>query len=158
MPGPVLQAIRQHHELIDGTGFPFKLADNRICVAARIIGVTQAFLALTSPMDGSEGFLPADSVAYLIHHALEGRFCLRVMRAFVYATSIYPQGSMVELADRRMATVLRCVGKDLMRPIVQIDGQAFDLRESHVRIAHPAPIPSVRQRRLPTRLLNEIVW
>lgn len=158
VPGPVLQAIRQHHELIDGTGFPFHLADNRICLSARIIGMTQAFLALTSPLDGSEGFLPSDSVAYLIHHALEGRFCLRVMKAFVQATSIYPQGTMVQLADQRLATVLRCTGKDMMRPLIQVEGEACDLRYSPLRISQPIPSPTAKQRRLPVRMLQEILW
>lgn len=158
VPGPVLQAIRQHHELIDGTGFPYRLADERISLSARIIGVTQAFLAMTSPLDGSEGFIPSDSVAYLIHHALQGRFCLRVMRAFAHATSIYPQGSMVRLADNRLGTVLRCVRDDLLRPVIQLDGEICDLRFSSVGIIQPASVPSNRQRRLPTRLLNEVLW
>lgn len=158
VPGPVLQAIRQHHELMDGTGFPLRLPDDRISLSARIIGVTQAFLAMTSPLDGSEGFMPSDSMAYLIHHALQGRLCLRVMRAFVHATSIYPQGSVVQLADNRLGTVLRCVQGDLLRPVIQLDGEICDLRYTSNGIVRPASMPAIHQRRLPTRLLNEVLW
>jgi HD-GYP domain-containing protein (c-di-GMP phosphodiesterase class II) len=153
-----LQAIRQHHELIDGTGFPHGLADDRICLAARIIGLTQAYLSLTSPLDGREGFVPADSVAYLLYHSLKGRFCLKVMQALVHVISVYPQGSTVRLADQRTGTVVRCAANDPMRPVIRLDGEICDLGQSPNRIVEPTPGPAALQKRLPTRFLKEILW
>lgn len=44
----VLQAIKHHHEKIDGTGYPAKLKGNNIPKYARIIGLCDIFDALTT--------------------------------------------------------------------------------------------------------------
>jgi HD-GYP domain-containing protein (c-di-GMP phosphodiesterase class II) len=43
------QAIRWHHERIDGSGYPDGLEGDQIPVAAQILGAADAFEALTSP-------------------------------------------------------------------------------------------------------------
>ena len=46
--GEVLDFIRDHHEHIDGTGYPRGLTDHQISLGGRIIAVADAFDALTS--------------------------------------------------------------------------------------------------------------
>ncbi|XZE52470.1 HD-GYP domain-containing protein [Planctomycetaceae bacterium SH139] len=158
VPGPILQAVRQHHELIDGSGFPHGIGGQRVCLGARIIGVVQAYLALTEPLDASEGYLGADSVAYLMHHALEGRFDLRVMKAFVKTVSVYPIGSVVRLNDHRTGTVFRTCGGDSLRPVLRVEGEICDLQEGTLRIVEPLLEGRSSRRRLPTRLMREVLW
>lgn len=47
--GPWSLAIAQHHEHWDGTGYPHGLAGTEISLAARIVGVADAFEVMTSP-------------------------------------------------------------------------------------------------------------
>lgn len=44
----VLELVRHHHERIDGTGYPDKIASDRIPLAAKYFSVVDAFDALTS--------------------------------------------------------------------------------------------------------------
>jgi putative two-component system response regulator len=44
----MLAAIRHHHERIDGTGYPDRIAGNAIPVAARVLAIADAFDAMTS--------------------------------------------------------------------------------------------------------------
>jgi len=46
--GPVLAYVRSSHERIDGTGYPDGLAGEEIPLGARIIGVCDAYEAMTS--------------------------------------------------------------------------------------------------------------
>jgi PAS domain S-box-containing protein/putative nucleotidyltransferase with HDIG domain len=46
-PWPVLQAILQHHERLDGSGYPAGLEDKDIILEARILGVADVIEAMT---------------------------------------------------------------------------------------------------------------
>jgi putative nucleotidyltransferase with HDIG domain len=48
LPWPVAEIIHQHHERLDGSGYPGKLKGNEICVEARIIAVADVVEAMTS--------------------------------------------------------------------------------------------------------------
>jgi putative nucleotidyltransferase with HDIG domain/PAS domain S-box-containing protein len=47
-PWPVLQAIQQHHERLDGSGYPAGLTDKDITLEAKILGVADVMEAMTS--------------------------------------------------------------------------------------------------------------
>jgi HD-GYP domain-containing protein (c-di-GMP phosphodiesterase class II) len=46
-PWPVLEAILQHHERLNGLGYPAGLTDKDIVLEARILGVADAVEAMT---------------------------------------------------------------------------------------------------------------
>ncbi len=47
-PWPVAKIVRQHHERMDGSGFPDRLKGDEICMEARIIGVADVVEAMAS--------------------------------------------------------------------------------------------------------------
>jgi HD-GYP domain-containing protein (c-di-GMP phosphodiesterase class II) len=47
-PWPVLQAILQHHERLDGSGYPAGLTDQDIILEARILAVADVIEAMAS--------------------------------------------------------------------------------------------------------------
>ena len=47
-PWPVKHIIRQHHERIDGSGYPLGLSDEEILLEAKIIGVADVVEAMAS--------------------------------------------------------------------------------------------------------------
>jgi HD-GYP domain-containing protein (c-di-GMP phosphodiesterase class II) len=47
--GPVLEYVAQHHERLDGSGYPRGLRGDAISLGGRIIGAADVFDALTSP-------------------------------------------------------------------------------------------------------------
>lgn len=48
LPWPVLDIIEQHHERMDGSGYPKSLAGNAICLEARIVAVADTYDAMAS--------------------------------------------------------------------------------------------------------------
>lgn len=47
-PWPILEMVSQHHERLDGSGYPAGLAGDQICLEARILTVADVFEAMSS--------------------------------------------------------------------------------------------------------------
>jgi putative nucleotidyltransferase with HDIG domain len=54
-PWPVAQMVHQHHERLDGTGYPQGLKDGEIAIEARILGVADVVEAMSSRRPYREG-------------------------------------------------------------------------------------------------------
>ena len=61
----VLPAIRDHHERMNGTGYPEGRSGQKICLGARIIAVTDAFDAMTHDRPHRTAISPQAAVAEL---------------------------------------------------------------------------------------------
>ncbi|MFO0710848.1 MAG: HD domain-containing phosphohydrolase [Sandaracinus sp.] len=48
-PWPIADIVRQHHERLDGSGYPRGLIGEAICLEARIVAVADVFEAMCSP-------------------------------------------------------------------------------------------------------------
>ena len=42
------EIIRQHHERIDGSGYPDKIKGDNICIGAKVIAIADSYDAMTS--------------------------------------------------------------------------------------------------------------
>jgi hypothetical protein len=65
---PAIEAIRRHHERLDGSGYPGGLKGAAIHLLARIIGVADAFDAMTSARPYRQAMSPAAALAELNRH------------------------------------------------------------------------------------------
>lgn len=64
-----LPALLQHHERLDGTGYPGRLAGEQIVQIARIVAVADVFDALTSDRPYHRGWEVEPTIAYLQERA-----------------------------------------------------------------------------------------
>ena len=80
--GPWAAAIPQHHERYDGGGYPAGLRDEEISLGARIVGLTDAFEAMTSRRSYTTPRSVAAARMELVRHA-GTQFDPRVCRAFL---------------------------------------------------------------------------
>jgi putative nucleotidyltransferase with HDIG domain len=46
-PWPICQIVLQHHERLDGSGYPASLTDEEICIEAKILGVADVVSAMS---------------------------------------------------------------------------------------------------------------
>lgn len=79
--GPVAEAVLQHHERYDGTGYPNGLAGTEILLEARILAVADVFEALCSDRPYRAGLDPAYVANYMIKNA-GTHFCPECIAAF----------------------------------------------------------------------------
>jgi putative nucleotidyltransferase with HDIG domain len=84
----------QHHEHIDGNGYPFHLKDSQIRMFARITAIADVYDALTSERVYKHAYKP--HMAYQIMTQFsEGQFDLDLLHLFFKNVALYPVGTVL---------------------------------------------------------------
>jgi response regulator RpfG family c-di-GMP phosphodiesterase len=81
-PWPVAEAVRQHHERIDGSGYPRGLKGDEILLEARVVAVADAVEAMLSPRPQRDA-LPLTACIEELQAQAGRRYDARVVKACV---------------------------------------------------------------------------
>lgn len=118
----------QHHERLDGSGYPRGIKGEDIHPFAKIIAVADVFDAMTSNRVYRKAMLPHQALEVL--YAGSGSlFDSQVIEAFRSSVAMYPNGMIVELNDGRKGIVTDQNKGVTDRPVIRIieeDGQETD--------------------------------
>jgi putative nucleotidyltransferase with HDIG domain len=130
-PEVVVDIIRQHHERIDGSGYPAKLKGNRILLLSRILMVVDEYDTLTNGQEIGQNLTPAEALAKLF---LTGKATLpeEVIVALIQTLSVYPPGTVVELNDKSIGIVISINLHSRMRPLVILYDPTVDQTNPNV--------------------------
>ena len=115
---PVLDIVLHHHEKIDGTGYPQRLAGDAIPRLAKMGAVCDVYDAITSNRPYKQGWDPAESLKRMA--TWEGHFDPAIFQPFVKSLGIYPVGSLVRLASDHLAVVTEQNPASLLTPRVRV--------------------------------------
>lgn len=117
VPEAVLDVCLHHHERLDGSGYPHRLAGDALSLFARMAAICDSYDAMTSPRAHRGGAEPASVIATLRRET--GIFDPLLVEAFVRAIGIYPIGSLVRLGSEHLAIVVDQNAKNPMLPKVR---------------------------------------
>jgi HD-GYP domain-containing protein (c-di-GMP phosphodiesterase class II) len=109
---------RHHHERVDGTGYPDRLAGDQISLLARMGAVCDVYDAVTSDRPYKAGWDPAYALSQMA--TWHGHFDPAVFQSFVKSVGIYPTGALVRLGSGRLAIVLDQNPAALTKPRVKV--------------------------------------
>ncbi len=101
-----LQAVNQHHENLDGSGYPFGIGGDAITPEARILRVVDVFGALMSHRHTRTGHYPHQAMRVAFDRE-RGRLDDAAMLSLRRVIGHYPPGTLVRLANRETAIVTR---------------------------------------------------
>ena len=118
-----LAVIAQHHEHADGSGFPMKLAADRLSLGARIVAIVNRYDNLCNPGGRTLALTPHEAVAMMFAQS-RSRFDPPVLNAFIRMMGVYPAGSLVQLTDDRFALVVGVNSGRPLKPLVLVHGPA----------------------------------
>ena len=99
------QAIAQHHELIDGSGFPTRAKGDSLSRSAKILALVNHYDTLCNPGRSAAAITPHEALS-LIFAQLKSRYDAVTLSAFIRMMGVYPPGSVVQLVDERFAIVV----------------------------------------------------
>lgn len=111
--------VLQHHEKIDGTGYPEGINGNKIHEFARIISIVDVYDALTSDRPYRRGMCPNEAIEYLMGGA-DRLFDFHMVSSFVRNIVPYPVGTMVRLSNGDIGVVEEVIENYPMHPRVRI--------------------------------------
>jgi HD-GYP domain-containing protein (c-di-GMP phosphodiesterase class II) len=117
LPQLVLDAVLQHHERMDGGGFPKALEGDRISTVARMAAICDSFDFLLSQSGTAAALDPAAAIQHM--KTMSGAFDEDILRHFIESVGLYPVGSFVRLRSDKLAMVIDEDHKDHTRPVVQ---------------------------------------
>lgn len=112
--------VLEHHETMDGTGYPDGLAGDRLSLMSQIVGLVDRYDALASRRGGRPGMLPAQAIRALYHLGLNHRFDQALVERMIHSLGVYPVGSLVELNTGERGIVLAVNPTERLRPTVKL--------------------------------------
>lgn len=116
-----LDVIANHHEYMDGTGFPNKLKGNKLSLVTRIISVANKYDTLCNHVDSSQSLTPHAALATMFSQH-RSQFDPTVLAVLVKCLGIYPPGTIVRLSDDSIGMVINVnTGKSLRPQILVYD-------------------------------------
>ena len=129
----------QHHERLDGSGYPRALKGGEIHPYAKIIGVADVFDAITSNRVYRSKMLPSEALSIIEASSGIG-FDKMVVEAFKRVIVKYHNGTVLQLSDMRRGVVTRQNTDNAARPFVRIfeeNGQLLAATYEISLIEHP---------------------
>lgn len=109
----------QHHERVDGKGYPRSLAADKIIEFAKVASVADIFDALVSDRPYRKGMLPHE--AYEVMMTLANIYVdPEILHLFLTNVAVYPVGSVVQLDDGRHGVVTKVTPRLQVRPCVRL--------------------------------------
>ena len=112
-----LDVCRHHHEKMDGSGYPDKLAGDQISLLARMGAICDVYDAITSNRPYKAGWGPAESLHKMAEWC-KGHFDEKIFQAFVKSMGIFPIGSLVRMQSGKIGVVID-QSDVLLSPIVK---------------------------------------
>lgn len=116
-PKASVQVVLQHHEMVDGSGYPKKLKGADISPLARVVAVTNQFDKLVNDPRAEENMTPHEAIRHLYSN-FKDKFDSKVLSTFIRNMGVYPPGTVVKLSNGQFGMVTGVNPRHAARPTV----------------------------------------
>jgi HD-GYP domain-containing protein (c-di-GMP phosphodiesterase class II) len=151
-----LQTIANHHEMVDGSGFPQRINGADLSRPAKILALVNRYENLCNPSRQATSLTPHEALA-LIFAQLKTRFDSVVMSAFIRMMGVYPPGSIIQLLDDRFAMVMTVNSSRPLKPRILIHDPKVPVHEALIIDLEATPELGIRRSLKPTELPRESI-
>lgn len=111
----------QHHEHLDGTGYPNRVDKTGIHQLAQIVGIADIYDAMTSDRPYRRALTAIEAIEYIMGGA-QRHYDMNLINIFVKKINPYPAGSLVKLNTGQIAVVDAVPKGFPLRPDIRIIG------------------------------------
>ncbi|RKZ98147.1 MAG: hypothetical protein DRQ43_01940 [Gammaproteobacteria bacterium] len=128
-PGAVKHIMMNHHERIDGSGYPGGLRGSQLDQLSNILILTDYYDELVHGLADRPGLIPSESLRFLYKEAEKIKLVKSQVGQLIKLLGIYPLTSAVELTSGEKGVVIEVNRDKPLIPIVEImynsDGNAL---------------------------------
>ena len=147
IPEAAVRAIAEHHERLDGSGYPHGLHKGAISLPGRIVAITDVYDAMTSERPYHDAIPYQEAMRTILGQSGRG-FDPDLVGAFIRSVGLFPVGSVVRLNTGEIAVVTEVNPEAIRRPTVLIicDYTGVPMTEPRLlNLAQPSPGAAARE-------------
>lgn len=128
-PLTISLAVLQHHEKMNGKGYPFGLTSDKITHYAKIMSVVDVYDALVTQRPYKKAFSQRTAVEMIM--SMTEELDIDSMKSFLASVILYPVDSTVSLSNGEDARVVKNNPQSILRPTVVglTSGKVYNLAE-----------------------------
>lgn len=125
--GAISLAVLQHHEKMNGRGYPLGCTADKICPYAKVLSVTDVYDALVTERPYKKSFSQRTAVEMIM--SMTEELDITNMKSFLESVILYPVDSTVTLSNGEDARVVKNNKNSVLRPVVVglTTGKVYDL-------------------------------
>lgn len=106
IPSEAIQMIAEHHERVDGSGYPLQLKGAQLSIQSQAAGLIDTYCAMTNHRSYAEGAYHQQALDEI--HALAGKqFSEEMVDQLIQFMGIYPVSSLVEMNTGEVGVVIQ---------------------------------------------------
>ncbi|MCL7943019.1 HD-GYP domain-containing protein [Marinobacter sp. ATCH36] len=109
----------EHHERLDGSGYPEGLIGDEISVYGRMVAITDVYDAITSDRVYHKGMTPTQGLKKLLEWS-GSHLDPALVKEFIRCVGLYPIGALVLLESGRLGVVVETNEEDQRLPVVRV--------------------------------------
>ncbi|MBS4223900.1 HD-GYP domain-containing protein [Lederbergia citrea] len=113
-------AILQHHERLDGTGYPIGVSGNRVHMHSQIVAIADIYHAMTTERHYKQHPLSPFRTLQIMEEDLFGQFHMSIIKVLASAITSLSVGTVVKLSDDRIGEIVFVKSEALTRPLIKI--------------------------------------
>ncbi len=145
---PYLKPTLEHHERVDGSGYPFKLGKSALSQSGMIAAVVDVYDAITSDRCYHKAKPAHDALSFLFVISQRGHLDHGLVQHFIQLVGVYPVGSLVELNTGEVAVVRQVHHDAPLEPsVIVVKGPGRTL------LSHPQDVELRHQTGTPRRFI-----
>ncbi len=156
LPRDVVQAIAQHHERTDGSGFPMRLQGVALGRYGQMLALVNHYDRLCNPSHGAAAMTPHEALSMLFAQC-QTQFDPALLGTFIRMMGVYPPGSVVQLLNDRYAIVVAVNAARPLRPRVVLYAPQQSKEQAQVINLEDHPELGIRRSLRPAQLPREVL-
>ena len=115
----MLEVAANHHERLDGTGYPQRLKGEQLSLYTRMSGIVDVYDAVTADRVYKQGMQPTQAFRVLLK-GIDQHFDAELVTKFIKCMGVYPVGTLVQLSNQRLAVVMQRNEQQPLKPVVKV--------------------------------------
>lgn len=124
--------VSQHHERMDGSGYPHGLRGDEIDQFGRAVAIVDVYDAMTSRRCYQKKYEPTEVLKKLYEWS-KYHYDKELVQHFIRCVGIYPIGSLVRLESGVLGVVICHGNKSLLHPVVRI---VYDIKRDKLMMPY----------------------